>query len=390
MKLWQQAVAAVFLIAGTGLVWAHYMPAAAPLLARIGIGSGAPATAPEAPGRFGGGGGPVSVIGVPVSEGRAFDRVAAIGDGRARRSVVVTPRASGRLEAIAVDAGARVRAGQTIARLDSEIEALQLERAALVRRDAETTLARIEQLQARGAATDVQGSEARLALERARIEERDAALALERRTITAPIDGVIGLLPVEVGQQVAAEDEIATIEDRTSLVVEFRVPERVVQSLDVGMPVAMTALARPELSLEGRLSALDNRIEPASRTLRVQATLPNEGDRLRAGMAFSIALSLPGETFPAVDPLAIRWGGEGSYVWVEREGRAERLPVRIVQRNAESVLVLADFRPGERVVTEGVQQLRIGGEMRFIGDPEPEASEGNLGASRADRPVSGG
>jgi RND family efflux transporter MFP subunit len=389
MKLWQQAVAAAFLVAGTGLVWAHYMPAAAPLLARIGLGSGAPATAPEAPGRFGGGG-PVAVAGVPVSEGRAFDRIAAIGDGRARRSVVVTPRASGRLEAIAVEAGARVSTGQVIARLDSDLEALELERAVLVRRDAEATLERIEQLQARGAATDVQGSDARLALERARIEERDAELALERRTITAPIEGVIGILPVEVGQQVAADDEITTIEDRSSLIVDFRVPERVVQSLEIGMPVAMTALARPDLVLEGQISALDNRIEPQSRTLRVQATLPNEGDRLRPGMAFSIALSLPGETFPAVDPLAIRWGGEGSYVWVERDGRAERLPVRIVQRNAESVLVVADFRPGERVVTEGVQRLRIGGEMRFIGDPEPEGPEGGVGMSRADRPVSGG
>jgi RND family efflux transporter MFP subunit len=389
MKLWQQAVAAAFLVAGTGLVWAHYMPAAAPLLARIGLGTGAPATAQEAPGRFGGGG-PVAVAGVPVSEGRAFDRIAAIGDGRARRSVVVTPRASGRLEAIAVEAGARVSTGQVIARLDSDLEALELERAVLVRRDAEATLERIEQLQARGAATDVQGSDARLALERARIEERDAELALERRTITAPIEGVIGILPVEVGQQVAADDEITTIEDRSSLIVDFRVPERVVQSLEIGMPVAMTALARPDLVLEGRISALDNRIDQQSRTLRVQATLPNEGDRLRPGMAFSIALSLPGETFPAVDPLAIRWGGEGSYVWVERDGRAERLPVRIVQRNAESVLVVADFRPGERVVTEGVQRLRIGGEMRFIGDPEPEGAEGGVGMSRADRPVSGG
>lgn len=389
MKLWQQAVAAAFLVAGTGLVWAHYMPAAAPLLARIGLGSGAPATAPDAPGRFGGGG-PVAVAGVTVSEGRAFDRIAAIGDGRARRSVVVTPRASGRLEAITVEAGARVRTGQIIARLDSDLEALQLERAVLVRRDAETTLERVEQLQARGAATDVQGSEARLALERARIEERDAELALERRTITAPIDGVIGILPVEVGQQVAADDEITTIEDRSSLIVDFRVPERVVQSLEIGMPVAMTALARPDLVLEGQVSALDNRIDQQSRTLRVQATLPNEGDRLRPGMAFSVALSLPGETFPAVDPLAIRWGGEGSYVWVERDGLAERLPVRIVQRNAESVLVVADFRPGERVVTEGVQRLRIGGEMRFLGDPEPEESDAGVGMSRAARPVSGG
>lgn len=108
-------------------------------------------------------------------------------------------------------------------------------------------------------------------------------------------------------------------------------------------------------------------------------------------MAFAIALSLPGETFPAVDPLAIRWGGEGSYVWVARDGKAERLPVRIVQRNAENVLVTGEFEPGERVVTEGVQRLRIGGAMQFRGDPQPaEAAGQGIGVSRADRALSGG
>jgi RND family efflux transporter MFP subunit len=391
MKLWQQATVAAFLIAGTGLVWANYVPSAAPILARLGLPVSERAGPADPSGGFGRGGGSVEVVGVPVAEDRAYDRVSAIGDGRARRSVVVTPLASGRIVEIAVAPGAMVVAGEPIARLDSDLEALQVERAALVRRDAEVTLERVEQLRARGAATDVQESEARLALERARIEERDAALALERRTITAPIDGVIGLLPVEVGLQAGTSDEIATIEDRASLIVEFRVPERVVAALDIGMPVEVSALARPDLALEGRITALDNRIDPQSRTLRVQASVPNDGDRLRAGMAFAIALSLPGETFPAVDPLAIRWGGEGSYVWVARDGKAERLPVRIVQRNAENVLVTGEFEPGERVVTEGVQRLRIGGAMQFRGDPPPaEAAGQGIGVSRADRALSGG
>ena len=106
-----------------------------------------------------------------------------------------------------------------------------------------------------------------------------------------------------------------------------------------------TPLARPELALEGRIAALDNRIELDSRTLRVQAALPNDGDRLRAGMAFSIEMRLPGDPYPEIDALAIQWDADGAFVWVERDGRAARQPVRIVQRNAERVLVAGDFGP---------------------------------------------
>ena len=88
------------------------------------------------------------------------------------------------------------------------------------------TLERIERLSATGAATDVALREARLAARTAELARRDAALALERRTVTAPIGGIVGILPVEPGTQVDAETELAVIDDRSQIVVDFRVPER--------------------------------------------------------------------------------------------------------------------------------------------------------------------
>jgi hypothetical protein len=82
---------------------------------------------------------------------------------------------------------------------------------------------------------------------------------------------------------------------------------------------------------------------------------------------------LPGDPFPEIDALAIQWGAEGAFVWVERAGRAARVPVRVVQRNAERALVAGDLAIGERVVSEGVQRLREGAQLRFVGDPPPTA-----------------
>ena len=376
----KQLIAALVLVAGTALAWSLYVPAAAPLLARLGLPApeaGAAVGSARGPGGgLGGASGEILVAGGPVGEGRANARVSAIGDGRSLRSVAVAPLDSGRLEAIEVASGATVAEGDVIARLDSDLEAIALERAELVVADAEATYARVEALRGRGAATDVQEREARLALERARLERRDAALALERRTITAPIAGVVGLLPTERGMQVGPDSEIASIEDRSSLLVEFRVPERVAGEIAVGDPVTATPLARPELTLDGRIAALDNRVDADSRTLRVQAELPNADDRLRAGMAFAIEMRLAGEPFPEIDALAVQWGADGAFVWVERDGRAARTPVRIVQRNGERVLVAAALVPGERVVSEGLQRLRDGVALRFVGDPPAAATAG--------------
>lgn len=361
------------IVAATVLGWIYWMPDAAPFLARLGLPTRAAAPAPG--GDFddfdGGDQGPVLVAGAPVGEGRANARVSAIGDGRALRSVAVKPLDSGRLVAVEVEAGDTVAPGDVIARLDSDLEEIALERARLVEEDAQATYDRVARLLRNGAATDVQEREARLALERARLERRDAAVALDRRTVLAPIAGIVGLLPLQAGAQVGTADEIATIEDRSRVLVEFRVPERVVGLLDIGAEVSATPLARPDLALAGRVTALDNRIDATSRTLRVQASLPNDDDRLRSGMAFSIDIRLEGDPFPEVDALAVQWDGDGAYVWVGRDGRAVRVPVRIVQRGGGTVLVAGVFAPGDRVVTEGVQRLREGSPLRFLGDPEP-------------------
>jgi RND family efflux transporter MFP subunit len=160
----------------------------------------------------------------------------------------------------------------------------------------------------------------------------------------------------------------------------------------VGDAIEAAPQALPAITQDGSILALDNRLDPTSRTLRVQAALPNADDRLRAGMAFAIEMHLPGEPYPEIDALAIQWDATGPFVWVGRNGRAVREPVRIVQRNADRVLVAGALAVGERVISEGVQRLREGMELRFVGDPPPEPDTGDGAAltRAAAAPVSDG
>ena len=363
-------------VLAVGLVaWAIWLPSSHPILDRVGLlepmrAAGIPlAAAPEGAGGPGGGPpggfarGPARVIVQDAESAALQDRIAAIGTGAALRSVVVSPEAAGRVVEVVVRPGAQVEAGQLLLRLDSATEEIARDRAQIALEEAEATAERIERLRAAGTASEVQRRDAALALRNAELALRQAELDLDRRRVTAPIDGWIGLLDVEVGAQLTTSSQIVRIDDRSALLVDFRVPERMVGRLAPGDPLDLTPLARRDMTVEGHVRVIDSRVDETARNLRIQAEIPNDDDILRAGMAFAIEMRFTGDTLPAVDPLAIQWSAEGSFVWVVREERAHRVPARIAQRSEGRVLLRGDLEPGDTVVLEGVQSLRPGAEV---------------------------
>ncbi|TGG94245.1 efflux RND transporter periplasmic adaptor subunit [Natronospirillum operosum] len=375
MAVWKQATITLFilLLGAGGWLWWH--PGAADWRAQMGF-----AQASEGSGQGGGGpgfGGTASVIGAEVVEGQRSDRLTAIGDGEALRSVMVTPEVGGRVATIERRSGDLVSTGDVIARLDDASERIALDRAELAVRDAETRLNRLQRMQSASSVTEAEVNEAESALDNARLQRREAELALERRTILAPLTGVLGNLSIEPGSFISQQSEITRIDDRSELLVEFRVPERYVGQLEVGTAIRVNALSAADRDLEGTISELDSRLETDSRTLRVRARIPNEDDRLRPGMSFNIHLDFPGETYPAVDPLAIQWSSDGAFVWrIDSEDQVQRVPVRIVQRDSNQVLVEADLQIGDTVVIEGVQALRPGAQVQLVDAPTEAPQEG--------------
>lgn len=377
MAAWKQFLIALVILGAAAVAWAMMYPGAPEMLARWGIEWTGAATREQAAGatgggtgdREGGGGRPqTAVVTAPVGLATINERLQAIGTGRANASVTVVPYDSGRLVEVAVAAGDRVQKGEVVARLDADAEEIALDRARLAEQDAVAKLERANSLRRSNAATPVQVAEAEMALSNARLALRDAELALERRSIIAPIAGIVGILPVEPGNYVTSQTAVAAVDDRSSIVIDFWVPERYASAVEVGAPLTATPIARPSDVFEGEVIAVDNRLDEASRTLRVQARIGNAGDRLRAGMSFQIEMRFPGDTYPSVDPLAIQWGTDGAFVWAVDRGRAKRTPVRIIQRNTENVLVDGDLAEADQVVTEGIYVVRDGAELLIARD----------------------
>lgn len=374
MRVWKQLLIGLGVISAGVLLWGRFAPGANGVLTAAGLPASlvaaiAPASDEKADdgnqgsGRRGGfGGGPTIVATRPVAMATVNDRLNAIGDGEAIRTVTVTPYATGNLTEVLVESGTRVEQGAVIARLDSDEQKIAADQARVTVEAAQQKLKRLENLRSSTSTADLQ--DAQTTLKAAELALQNAELTLRRRDITAPYSGVVGIISVNPGDYVTTSTAIARIDDRSEILVDYWVPERFAVSVKVGGEVSATAVARPGETFTGKVQAIDNRIDQESRTLRVRARIANPDDVLRAGMSFQVTMRFAGDLYPSVDPLSLQWSADGSYVWRVKDDKVERVPVHIVQRNPDKVLVKAELAEGDAIVTEGVQTLRQGGAVR--------------------------
>ncbi|WP_375634028.1 MULTISPECIES: efflux RND transporter periplasmic adaptor subunit [unclassified Bartonella] len=312
---------------------------------------------------------PVNVVVDLVKVQDLYEQLNVLGSGKALAEVELTPLSSGVIDKLFVSAGTKVQADDVIAKLDSKKEEIAAAKAKVQRDNNALTLSRILKLRASNTATEVQEIMARLELDNANLVLRNAELDLDRRTIRAPIPGVVGILPVDAGNNVDLNTVIGRIENRERILVDIWAPERYVSRIHKGDEVTATLIAQPDRSFVGHIYAIDNIVDPESRTLHVQVEINNEKDTLMSGMSFSVSLQFHGGSFPVVNPLAVQWNSKGSFVWRVREGKVESIPVTIIQHKAYQVFVKAPLENGDQVVIQGVQMLYPGSKVT-IDDPK--------------------
>ena len=313
-------------------------------------------------------GDPPAVTVVDVQMEKRNERVAAVGSGRARKQVTLTTRVAGVITDVLFEGGTRVKRGDPLVKLDAEPERIAVETAEAQRAQAADTVARYAKL-SEGTISRVAEAEAATALKVADAELRRARDQLDRMTIRAPFDGVMGLTDLEVGDYLAVGTPIASIDDRSTLLVEFTVPEAVAMSMKKGLPVRANLVARTGEVYHGKLQAVGTRIDPVSRTLTVRAEIPNPKLSLIPGSTFSVSIRLPGNEAPMLPALAIQWDRQGAFVWrMKEDASVERVAAAILTRVGDRVLLESELRAGDKVVHEGGDSLREDQTVRPIGD----------------------
>ncbi|MDR7029940.1 efflux RND transporter periplasmic adaptor subunit [Rhizobium rosettiformans] len=389
MPLWKQLAISIALIFVALCSWVYFSPGAGQTLVSMGVpqsvvalvsgqpdGEGQQAQGQSAQGAGRGqgqgqgqggrrgGNQNILVATQPVAIGVVNDRLSAIGDGEAIEAVTVMPQASGTIAEILVSSGQKVKKGDIIARLDREEQVILRDQAAVALRSAKEKAESYRNLQS-FSRLDV--LDAQIAEEQAQLQLTTAELNLKRRDIVAPIDGTIGIVGVSIGDNVTNTTAIVSLDNRSQLLVDFWAPERFAAAVTPGMAVEASSVSRPGQVFKGSVEAVDNRVDEASRTIRIRAKIDNPDDVLRAGMSFNVVMRFPGDQYAAVNPLAVQWDGEGSFVWQIIDNKSVKTRVTIVQRNSDQILVDSSLTEGDVVAVEGLQRVREGGAVEVAG-----------------------
>lgn len=305
---------------------------------------------------------------VVASVGLAAERVRveAVGTARALRSATLFAPTAGEIETITFSADAPVAQGDVLLELDREAEELAVDLARVRLADADRIVKRLSSLSRTGAVAQATLDDALTTLEAARIELKQAEVALSDRIVVAPFSGRIGLTDLDVGDRVASDTRIATLDDRSTLLVRFDVPEALLGRVQVGDTVSVVPWSSSDIAATGDIYDVGSRVDEETRAFPVRARIPNDGDLLRPGMSFRVTLDIRGAERPRVPEVAIQWGGDGSFVWAVGDGAARRVPVTIVQRQAAEVLVEGALDQGDLVVVEGLHRMRVGAPVDII------------------------
>lgn len=315
-------------------------------------------------------------------------RLEGIGSLEAVRQVVITPEVGGKITDILFEAGTSVKQGTPLVQINDASERADKSRYEAQARLSRLNLDRAQKLLA------LATPQARVDQFKAELAQANASVAqvqsvIDQKLIKAPFDGDLGIRRINLGQYVSAGDAIVTLTDLSTLLVNFTLPEQTRAQLSEGQTVEVRTTAYPETAFVGTLSAIEPVIGEDTRTIRVQASLPNDDGRLNPGMFVKAAVVLP-EQEPQIQlpETAVEFSIYGDSVYIVKEKEAaegqpqaeepslvvERLYVKTGSRHAGTVVVTEGLEEGARVVTSGQVNISSGAPVT-LSDNDPHMND---------------
>ena len=300
----------------------------------------------------------------------------AVGALEAWQQVLLSSETSGRIHKIDFTSGQQVKAGQALVLLNDELEQASVRREQAQVKQTAIQLTRVRKLKEQQAATQEQLDQAQAdhAMAQAQLQYQRAELALKQ--ISAPFSGRIGISSLHQGHYLQPGQPIASLVDDSQLRVNLTVPEQSLPDLKVGQHVQVQVDAWPGESFQAQISAVDPLIGD-SRTVRLQALLPNPDKRLSAGMYARAQLARPAEApVLTVPETALTHTAYGQTVFVATAQdpglwQVRRVSVQTGEQWDERIEITQGLKEGDLVVSAGQIKIQDGATVQTAKDKEP-------------------
>ncbi|MFN7119733.1 MAG: efflux RND transporter periplasmic adaptor subunit [Saprospiraceae bacterium] len=322
-----------------------------------------PVNASPGAGRGGFGGGPIPVEAVIIQASRAEEVINVNGSTVPNEEVTVTSEVPGKVTKILFKEGTVVRKGAVLVQLDiAELKA-QRDRLLVDQQLKRKIAERLEGLYKREGVSLQELEIAKAEADRVDAELDLISVQLEKRTVKAPFDGLLGLRQVSEGTYVSPGTAIVNLVSVNPINVEFSVPERYGRVVNRGTKVDFL-LDGSNDPLSATVVAKEANVDATTRTLKLKAEAPNPNGRILPGAFANVAVKLRNfEGAIMVPTQAILPELDGKKIFVYKGGKATPVNVETGIRREDLIQVTKGLTYGDTIIITGIMQIRPGAEV---------------------------
>lgn len=298
----------------------------------------------------------------------------AVGTLRAARGADLAFEVSGVVTKVGTPPGSEVKEGQLLVQLNDAVEAAQLQQLQAGLALAKANLGRAREQLAIHAISqgDYDTIEADGRIKEAAVQQAAATVAKKR--LSAPFSGQVGLITTSPGAYLTSGSSVVTLQQLNPILADFNLPQRHAASLRPGQKVVLTFDAFPDQSFTGRVTAINPKVDGATRNIQVEATLSNPRRLLLPGMFVSVNLEVAAaDRYLTLPQTAITFNPYGATIFVARKGEvtgpdgqpkeglvAEQVFVTAGPSRGDQVAILKGLQEGTVVITSGGLKLKNG------------------------------
>ncbi|MDP2380565.1 MAG: efflux RND transporter periplasmic adaptor subunit [Pseudohongiella sp.] len=328
------------------------------------------APAGAAPGMMGGppgGMGQTTVTVAVVSREMLADDVESVGTAQANESLNLTAKVSDTVTAIHFNDGGFVEQGDVLVELTNNAEAARLAEARASEADARRQYNRLQSLIETNLISQTDLDDARTRWETAEARLEGVIANMDDRLIRAPFTGILGFRNISEGSLVTPNTVITTLDDISTIKLDFNIAEVYLAQLQPGQTIKANSIVYRGQEFQGIVTSVGSRVNTSTRSVQVRAEIDNADGLLRPGMLLTVGLTLNPRDAVVVPEAAVVPSQGRQYVFVvDEESVARRVQVELGRRRPGQVEIVSGVVPGQRVVTQGIAQIRPGSRVRIL------------------------